>query len=84
MGHPWLEGAMFDCNQFDDGRGRYPGRLTVHVRRGLRETIHSAASRQGVSAAELVRRILDQGVSSESSESAPGAQSSRARAAVSD
>jgi predicted HicB family RNase H-like nuclease len=69
---------MFDCDQFDDGRGRYPGRLTVHVRRGLRETIYSAASRRGVSAAELVRQILDQGVSSECSASASGAQSSRA------
>jgi hypothetical protein len=68
---------MFDCNQFDDGRGRYPGLLTVHVRRGLRETIHSAASREGVSAAELVRRILDRGVT-ECSASGPGAQSSSA------
>jgi hypothetical protein len=71
---------MFDCNQFDDGRGRYPGRLTVHVRRGLQETIRSAASRQGLSAAELVRRIFDQGVS-ECSASASGAQSSRAESA---
>ena len=69
---------MFDGNQFDDGCGRYPGRLTVHVRRGLRETIHSAASWQGVSAAEFVRRILDQGLSSECSDSASGVQSSRA------
>lgn len=52
---------MFDCNQFDDGRGRYPGRLIVHVRRGLRETIGTAASRQGVSAAEWVRANIGAG-----------------------
>jgi hypothetical protein len=59
------------------GRGRYPGRLTVHVRRGLRETIGTAASRQGVSAAEWVRRILERGVS-ECAISASGSQSSLA------
>jgi hypothetical protein len=68
---------MFDCNQFDDGRGRYPGRLTVHVPRGFREAIQVAASRQGVSTAELVRRILDRGVS-ECSASASESLSSRA------
>jgi hypothetical protein len=49
---------MFDCHQFDDGRGRYPGRLTVHVPRGVREAVSIAAAKESISAPEFVRRVL--------------------------
>jgi predicted HicB family RNase H-like nuclease len=62
------ENLMFDCcSPFDDGRGRYPGRLTVHVPRGVREAVSVAAAKESISAAEFARRALmraveDQGV----------------------
>jgi predicted HicB family RNase H-like nuclease len=49
---------MFDCSPFDDGRGRYPGRLTVHVPRGVREAVSVAAAKESISAPEFVRRAL--------------------------
>jgi hypothetical protein len=59
---------MFDCSPFDDGRGRYPGRLTVHVPRGVCEAVSVAATKETITAPEFVRRALmraikDQGLS---------------------
>jgi hypothetical protein len=49
---------MFDCSPFDDGRGRYPDRISAQVPRGFRQVVSAAAERQGISGAEFARRAL--------------------------
>jgi hypothetical protein len=58
---------MFDDNPFDDGRGRYPDRISAQVPRGFRRVVNAAAAKESISSPEFVRRALiraikDQGV----------------------
>jgi hypothetical protein len=49
---------MFDVSPFDDGRGRYPDRLSANIPRGLRDVARNVADAQGIPVAEFVRRAL--------------------------
>jgi hypothetical protein len=53
---------MLDCESFahdyDDGRGRYPDRISANTPKGLRETVRLVAGEQGLSLGEFVRRSL--------------------------
>jgi hypothetical protein len=49
---------MFDANPFDDGRGRYPDRISAQVPRGFRQVVSAAAAKESISAPEFVRRAL--------------------------
>ena len=49
---------MFDANPFDDGRGRYPDRISAQVPRGFRQVVSAAAAKEGLNAPEFVRRAL--------------------------
>ena len=44
---------MFDANPFDDGRGRYPDRVSAQVPRGFRQVVSAAAAKESISAPEL-------------------------------
>jgi hypothetical protein len=50
---------MFDANLFDDGRGRYPDRISAQVPRGFRRVVNAAAEKEGISVAEFARRALE-------------------------
>jgi hypothetical protein len=54
----WSEVSMFDANPFDDGRGRYPDRISAQVPRGFRQVVSAAAAKESISAPEFVRRAL--------------------------
>jgi hypothetical protein len=45
---------MFDANPFDDGRGRYPDRISTQVPRGFRRVV-SFAVRKAAQAADAAR-----------------------------
>jgi hypothetical protein len=50
---------MSDCNaEFDDGRGRYPDRISANVPKGLRHTAREVAREQGMGLGEFVRQAL--------------------------
>ncbi len=49
---------------FDDGRGRYPDKLTLQVPRGFREMAKRAAQAERSSMGELIRRAVIQHVES--------------------
>jgi hypothetical protein len=59
---PQRQTIMHDCDsfapEFDDGRGRYPDRISVNTPKGLRERARGVASKRGVSFGEFVRRAL--------------------------
>lgn len=50
---------MFDAAPFDDGRGRYPDKLTTSIPRGLRQALRRAAEREHVSLSEFVRSAIE-------------------------
>jgi predicted HicB family RNase H-like nuclease len=54
---------MFDDNPFDDGRGRYPDRISAQVPRGFRRVVNAAAEKEGISVAEFARRALERELS---------------------
>ena len=47
-----------DSLVFDDGRGRYPDRISANVPKGLRNIAREVASEQKMSLGEFVRRAL--------------------------
>lgn len=49
---------MFNAAPFDDGRGRYPDKLTTSIPRGLWEALRQAADREHVSLSEFVRAAI--------------------------
>jgi hypothetical protein len=60
---------------FDDGRGRFPDRISVHVPRGFRELVAHQAAQQGLAVSELLRRALYKVVDGERSKSTGGRMS---------
>ncbi len=50
-------------NPFDDGRGRFPDKITLNAPRGLRELARHAAEREGLTVAEFLRREIYKAVS---------------------
>jgi hypothetical protein len=63
---------MFDANPFDDGRGRYPDRISAQVPRGFRRVVSVAAAKESISVPEFVRRALARAIENEGG--APAAQ----------
>jgi hypothetical protein len=54
-----VEKSMLDCSaEFDDGRGRFPDRISANVPKGLRSIAREVAREQGVGLGEFVRRAL--------------------------
>jgi hypothetical protein len=50
---------MLDCNaEFDDGRGRFPDKISVNTPKGLRNIAREVARGQSLSLGEFVRRAL--------------------------
>lgn len=45
--------------RFDDGRGRYPDRITAGAPVGLRDLVKDAANAEGISLAEFVRQAIE-------------------------
>jgi hypothetical protein len=54
-----------DNNPFDDGRGRFPDKISVNAPKGFRDLAKRAAEQEGVSLAEFVRRRLYEAVSNQ-------------------
>jgi hypothetical protein len=56
---------MSHCNaEFDDGRGRYPDRISANVPKGLRHTAREVARGQDLSPGEFVRQALMRAIES--------------------
>jgi hypothetical protein len=62
---------MFQEYLFDDGRGRYPDRISAPTPMGLREAARAAAASNGLSLGEFVRRALISAVADPSITAAP-------------
>jgi hypothetical protein len=50
--------SPFDSPSFEDGRGRYPDRISANVPKRLGEATRSVAEAQGISVAEFARRAI--------------------------
>jgi hypothetical protein len=50
--------------EFDDGRGRYPDRISANVPKGLRHTAREVAREQGMGLGEFVRHALARAIES--------------------
>ena len=57
---------MFKEFKFDDGRGRYPDRISAPTPVGLREAAREAAASNGISLGEFTRRALMQAIANPS------------------
>jgi hypothetical protein len=61
-----------DSLEFDDGRGRYPDKISVNTPRGLRHVARKAAAAQDLSLGEFVRRALMRAIESAKAAQADG------------
>ena len=57
---------MFQEHLFDDGRGRYPDKISAPVPVGFREAVREAAASNGISLGEFTRRALMQAIANPS------------------
>jgi hypothetical protein len=57
---------MFQEYLFDDGRGRYPDRISAPVPIGLREAAREVAASNSLSLGEFVRRAIIQAIANPS------------------
>lgn len=53
---------LLDAPTFDDGRGRYPDKITVAVPRGFRQAVSRVAEADRKTAAELIREAIERHV----------------------
>jgi hypothetical protein len=67
------EKSMLDCNaEFDDGRGRFPDKISVNTPKGLRHIAREVAREQGLGLGEFVRRALARAIESAKAPQADG------------
>ena len=62
---------MFEGATFDDGRGKYPDRISANVPLGLREAAREVAVGNRISLGEFTRRALMQAIIDPSVTAAP-------------